>query len=166
MTYMTVPLSARHHRDHFSCGNAELDSYLKNQAGQDMKRHSAVVFVHADEKGNVLGYYTLANDNIPYEKVPDAVRKKMPKYKALPVTLLGRLAVDKQHQGQKLGQKLLIDALFRSWETATNVLGSIAVVVDPLDAGAAAFYERYGFILLPDRKRMFLPMKTVENLFK
>jgi GNAT superfamily N-acetyltransferase len=165
MTYLTVPLGADHERKGFSCGKAELDTYLKTQASQDMKRHIAVIFVLAGERNTVKGYYTLSNDNIPHEDVPEAVRKKMPKYKSLPVTLLGRLAVDQEFQGQELGKKLLPDALFRSCEAAKTALGSIAVVVDPLDAGAAAFYERYGFILLPDRKRMFLPMKTIEALF-
>ncbi|MFH1157936.1 MAG: GNAT family N-acetyltransferase [Pseudomonadota bacterium] len=165
MTYLTAPLDASHDREAFSCGKADLDAYLKNHAGQDMKRHIAVVFVLPGEKGRIKGYYTLSNDSIPQGEVPEAVRKKMPKYKNLPVTLLGRLAVDQEFQGQKLGLKLLLDALFRSCEAARTALGSIAVVVDPLDAGAAAFYERYGFILLPDRKRLFLPMKTIEGLF-
>ncbi len=165
MTYLTEPLGASHKREAFSCGKADLDTYIKIRASQDMKRRITVVFVLPDENGKIKGYYTLSNDNIPHEGVPEAVRKKMPKYKNMPVTLLGRLAVSREFQGQELGKKLLLDALFRSCEIAKTALGSIAVVVDPLDAGAAAFYESYGIILLPDRKRMFLPMRTIESLF-
>jgi len=43
---------------------------------------------------------------------------------------------------------------------------SLAVVVDPVDKSAVRFYRQYGFILLPDSGKMFLPMKTVSLLFK
>jgi hypothetical protein len=39
------------------------------------------------------------------------------------------------------------------------------VVVDPLDEDAKNFYTKYGFILLPDSRKMFLAMKTIEQLF-
>jgi hypothetical protein len=39
------------------------------------------------------------------------------------------------------------------------------MVVDPLDEDAEAFYTKYGFIMLPDSGKMFLPMKTIKNLF-
>ena len=59
---------------------------------------------------------------------------------------------------------LLIDALSRSYEISKSV-GSFAVVVDPLDEDAEKFYFKYGFILLPDSRKMFLPMKTIGKLF-
>lgn len=59
----------------------------------------------------------------------------------------------------------LIDALKRCFET-TDSIGAYAVIVDPLDNEAATFYEKYGFIKLPDSGKMFLPMKTIKGLFK
>jgi hypothetical protein len=73
---------------------------------------------------------------------------------------MGRLAVDTRFQGIGLGKLLLIDALFRSYEISKSI-GSFAVVVDPLNEEAERFYPKYGFILLPDSCKMFLPMKTV-----
>jgi predicted N-acetyltransferase YhbS len=35
----------------------------------------------------------------------------MPKHSKVPVALLGKLAVNKEFQGQKLGSSLLIDAI-------------------------------------------------------
>jgi len=86
-------------------------------------------------------------------------------YKSLPVTLLGRLAVNEKSKGRGLGKLLLIDALKRSFE-ASKVIGSMAVIVDPKDENAVKFYDKFGFILLPDSKKMFLSMKTIEQLFK
>jgi hypothetical protein len=42
----------------------------------------------------------------------------------------------------------------------------MAVVVDAKDEVANSFYRKYGFLELPDHpKRLFLPMKTVEQMF-
>lgn len=45
-------------------------------------------------------------------------------------------------------------------------IGSMVIVVDPIDQRAVEFYERFGFIMLPDSTKMFLPMKTISLLFK
>ena len=112
----------------------------------------------------VLGFYTLATDSIPRSDVPASMRKSLPKSYRAPVILLGRLALDLSQRGQGLGELVLMDALLRClWLSDENV-GAMAVVVDPLDAGAAAFHARYGFILLPDSGRMFLPMGTIRAL--
>ena len=141
-----------------------LDNYLHMQAGQDIKRKLCVVFAMFEDT-TIKGYYTLSNASIPAELMPEAIKKKMPgSYKALPVTLLGRLAVDSKFKGQGLGGILLIDALKRSFSVAGESLGSIGVVVDPLDEDAVAFYKKFGFILLPDSGKMFLPMADVALL--
>lgn len=168
MAYITTPLTKQHDRETFSCGKEPLDRYLKKQAMQDMKRHLAVVFIAIEDASQkIKGYYSLSNDAISRDIVPETVQKKMPPhYSNLPVTLLGRLAVDREHQGQKLGEGLLLDALKRSYEISTTHIGSMAVVVDPIDNSAVDFYRAYGFILLPDRNRLFLPMKTIKTLFE
>ncbi|SEO51701.1 GNAT family N-acetyltransferase [Mucilaginibacter sp. OK283] len=148
----------------FSCGKQMLDNYLHKQAGQDVKRKLCVVFAMFEDT-TIKGYYTLSNASIPAELMPEAVRKKMPgAYKTLPVTLLGRLAIDVKFKGQGLGSIILLDALKRSFDIANKSLGSIGVVVDPLDNDALAFYKKFGFILLPDSGKMFLPMADIAQL--
>ncbi len=94
------------------------------------------------------------------------IQKKMPSsYTVLPTTLLGRLAVDQRFQGKGLGEQLLLDALKRSYDISALEIGSVAIVVDPLDKAGVSFYAQYGFVKLPDRGRMFLPMKTIGRLF-
>ncbi|MES2416753.1 MAG: GNAT family N-acetyltransferase [Bacteroidota bacterium] len=148
----------------FSCGKEMLDNYLHAQASQDIKRKLCVVFTMFE--GTVIkGYYTLSNASIPSSIMPEELRKKMPKsYETLPVTLLGRLAIDSKFKGNGLGGIILLDALKRSYEIANKSLGSIGVVVDPLDDDAVAFYEKFGFILLPDSGKMFLPMSDIAQL--
>ena len=141
-----------------------LDNYLHTQASQDIKRKLCVVFALFEDT-TIKGYYTLSNASIPAGSIPEAIQKKMPKsYESLPVTLLGRLAIDAKFKGQGLGGILLMDALKRSFDIAGQSLGSIGVVVDPLDSDAVAFYEKFGFVFLPDSGKMFLPMADIAQL--
>jgi predicted GNAT family N-acyltransferase len=89
--------------------------------------------------------------------VPEAARKRIPRYPLVSATLLGRLAVSEERQGQKLGAVLLADALQRAFESAGTV-GSSMVIVDALDENSVAFYLAYGFARLPDSLRLVLPM--------
>jgi GNAT superfamily N-acetyltransferase len=164
MSLKIGPLNPSLNKKDFSCGKDTLDNYIHFQANQDIKRKLCVIFVIFE--GTIInGYYTLSNASVPAAFVPEDIRKKMPKsYEALPVTLLGRLAVDKKYKGQGLGGILLMDALKRSYDIASNSLGSIGVVVDPLDDDAITFYKKFGFISLPDSGKMFLPMSDIARL--
>ena len=167
MAYLTIPLDSSYNKNKFSCGKIALDNYLHKQAGQDIKRKLSVCFILPDLNHCIIGFYTLSNDNIPRENLPEEIKIRMPKsYANLPTTLLGRLAVDKKFRGQGVGELLLLDALKRSYDVSNESIGSMAVIVDPLDGEAVSFYKKYGFIELPDSGRMFLPMKTISALFK
>ena len=154
-----VPLSERHDRGSISCGAESLDRYLKTQAGQDIRRKANAVFVLGSEAEpqRVLGYYTLCAMAISQGEVPEAARKHVPRYPLVSCTLIGRLAVAKEQQGQRLGSILLADALLRAFKSASTV-GSSMVVVDALDEAAVGFYAAHGFVRLPDSLRLVMPM--------
>ena len=147
-------------RDSFSCGVESLDRYLKTQAGQDVRRKANAVFILSEtsQPAQVLGYYTLCALAISHGDVPEAARKHVPRYPLVSATLIGRLAVAKHRQGQRLGAVLLADALRRAFDSASTV-GSSMVIVDALDETAASFYSEYGFVRLPDSQRLVLPMR-------
>jgi len=167
MNYLTVPLDKLHLRKSFSCGNEILDRYIQKQVSQDIKRKLCICFILEGSKKETMGYYTLSNNSVPLNIVPEEVRKKMPKsYLNLPTTLLGRLAVDLKYAGKGYGKMLLLDSLKRSYDASKNVLGSMAVIVDPIDENAEKFYLKYGFIKLADNGKMFLSMNTVSKLFE
>jgi len=163
-SFITETLSDRHERKEFSCGEEVLDNYMRQYAKQDQKRRVAAVFVLPAEKKLIKGYYTLSSTQIPSDILPEKLLKKLPSHPYQPATLLGRLAVAESYQGKGLGEVLLIDALYRSYNLSEQI-GSIAVVVDALNKKAASFYENYGFIKLAGGKRLFLPMKTIGKLF-
>jgi predicted GNAT family N-acyltransferase len=167
MSQLTELLEAKHKKKEFSCGKDMLDKYFHEQANQDVKKKLSACFVKEDsDTGLVQGYYTLSNSSIPKDLIPFDIQKKLPPaYTSIPVTLLGRLAVDGRFHGKGLSKLLLLDALYRSFDLSKKI-GSFAVVVDPLDNEAEDFYSKYGFIKLPDSGKMFLAMKTIEQLFQ
>jgi len=165
MSYITVPLDSSHNKENFDCGKPLLDDYLHKQAKQDVKRRLSACFVLPDQN-EIKGYYTLSTASVERRLLPQEIIKKLPpSYNDLPTILLGRLAVSKSYQGQGLGEMMLMDALKRSYFISGQV-GSMAVIVDPLDEEAVKFYEKYDFILLPDSGKMFLPMATIAQLFR
>lgn len=164
MIYLTEPLDSKHIKDGFDCGKGLLTNYLRKQAKQDVKRRLSACFVLVDSD-NITGYYTLSSSCIPRDLVPEVVLKKMPSYPDFPTTLLGRLAVDMKYKGRGLGKMLLLDALKRAYDISNDAIGSMAVIVDPIDEEAKNFYRKYGFIVLPDSGKMFLPMATIGKMF-
>lgn len=163
----SIEALARHHdRLRFRCGSDALDGYLRRQASQDARRNVSRVFVAIPEElEEVAGFYTLSAGSVERETLPEDVMKRLPRY-PVPVALLGRLGVDRRRVGQGLGRALLVDAL-RRVHHASDSLAVYAMVVDAKDDRARAFYERFGFIVLPDSAtRLFLPMSTLESLFE
>ena len=89
------------------------------------------------------GRYTLANNSMVREVIPNEFQKKLPNsYKSIPTTLLSRLAVDNRFQKQGTGRILLIDALKKSCENS-NIIHLFAVVVDLIDEDAERFYSKH-----------------------
>ena len=112
-----------------------------------------------------MGYYTLSAYGVRIAELPDDLRKKLPRYPLLPVTLLGRLAVSQSHRGMKLGRLLLMDALRRSWKN-TGEIASIGVVAEAKDDAARAFCLHHEFTPLADHpNKVFISMATIQKAF-
>ena len=156
-----------HDRAAFSCGDASLDRYIREQASQDVKRGLASVFVITakDEPKQILAYYTLSSRELKLDQLPEEIAKKAGKYGYVGVTLLGRIAVSEKCKGTGLGALTLMNTLHKSLLVATDV-ASLAVFVEAIDTDAANFYRKYGFIELPeDKLKLLLPMKTIAKSF-
>jgi ribosomal protein S18 acetylase RimI-like enzyme len=159
-----VPLGPHHDRSSFSCGEPVLDGYLQRQASQDVKRRIAKVFVATvAAPGQVAGYYSLSAAEFNKAELPAAAAKRLPHY-PVPAAMLGRLAVDRSHQGRGLGETLLMDAIRRTLR-ASEAMAVHAIIVDAKNDRAKAFYERYGFrSFVTAPRRLFLPLETFEKL--
>ncbi|HEY5039013.1 MAG TPA: GNAT family N-acetyltransferase [bacterium] len=182
------PISRHLDLGSFDCGASALNDYLRKYARQNHDRNISKTFV-AMEKGGagsrlepaqpgrvsrhetsaqgdrkVLGFYTLVASEIDAKTIPTTHSKNLPRY-PVPAVRIGRLAVDKHHQGQGIGEDLLWDALDKANRLSEEV-GIYAVVVDAKDEKAVQFYHKYGFVPLSNNpKTLFLPVETVKVLF-
>ena len=145
-----VPITADHAVDAFDSGEPALDDWLRRSALDAQKRGTARTFVVV-EAGRVVGYYALAAHVLQRDELPGRVARGNPAQ--IPAVLLARLALDRAYQGNGLGGALLADALRRIVD-ATTVVAARYVVVDALHEGAAAFYEKHGFVRVPGMLRL------------
>jgi predicted GNAT family N-acyltransferase len=157
--------SQKHDRSSFCCGQKNLDTYIRKQASQDLKKRVSTVFVLIDDtETSVLAYYTLSAYTVNIAALAETYAKRLPRYPALPATLLGRLAVDNSQKGKRFGELLLIDSLKKSLDASIQV-ASLAVIAEALDERALSFYLKYGFQPFKQEPlKLYLPMKSVETL--
>ena len=156
-------LSGRHDRASFDCGNAELNSYLRESAGQHIRKSLARVYVVCEENdpGRIVAYYSLNVCEIRSEELPESFRKKFPR--RIPAVRLGRLAVARANQRQGVGELMLFDAM-RNVGQVDAIVGAVALLVDAKDEKAKRFYLEYGFLELPHRPlNLFLPIARVKE---
>ena len=153
-----------HDRAGFDCCVPELNDWLATKASQFEKKDLARIYVLVETgQTTVNGYYALSTHTVSYSVLLPDQTKGLPRID-LPVVLIGKLAVDRSVQGQRLGELLLLDALRRA-EYLASKIGIRAVEVDAIDDSARRFYERYGFLALTDDPRhLFLPMSDIRQL--
>jgi GNAT superfamily N-acetyltransferase len=130
-------------RASFRSGDADLDRFFQQFAGQNQFRHYLGVTYVAIDGQNILGFATVAAAHVEIDELPAAARRKMPHY-PLPVLRLARLAIDESAQGQGLGLQLLRFVLRLALQMADDY-GCVGVIVDA-KPDAIAFYTKYGFL--------------------
>lgn len=142
-------LAGDHDRQGFDCGRRELNDWLRQVARQHQDKGLSKTFVAVREEApaRICGYYALMLAELENRHLPEAWRKKLPR--RIPGVRLGRLAVDRQYQGKRLGELLLVDALTRAQRIYAEA-GGIGLFVDALDEPAAGYYRYFGFEASPD----------------
>ena len=91
--------------------------------------------------------------------------ENLPRY-PVPVVHLGRLAIDKSAQGQRLGKALLFYSLEKSAELAEQ-LGIYAVEVYALNEQARNFYLNFGFTELKDDKfHLYIKVDQINKILE
>ena len=148
----------------FGCGKQSLDDFLKHRALKNERKASrtyVVVSQAGESAGKLVAYYTLAAGGVNHEECPTWAKRNMPN--PVPVIVLGRLAVDAQHQGTGIGKHLLREAMQRALEASAQI-GARALVVHAIDDEAVSFYVPFGFQNFPtDSRTLFLPMETIAD---
>ena len=141
-------LAGDHDRQGFDCGRQELNDWLRQVARQHQDKGLSKTFVAIRDEAptRICGYFALTLAELENRHLPESWRKKLPQ--RIPGVRLGRLAVDSQFQGKKLGELLLVDALTRAQRIYAEA-GGIGLFVDAKDEQAAAYYRNFGFEASP-----------------
>ena len=162
MSVIIEEITRQHNRKTFDCGIDDLNEFLRHQARQKTAKQISKTYVACKtaEANSIIGYHTLTG----YSVVTPPTHKDYKKYPhPLNAVKLARLAVDRSHQKQRLGEKLLVDAIYRAVLVAEQI-SAIGLYVDPMSPEVIPFYQQYEFLPAdPDnhsRLEMWLPIKT------
>ena len=157
-----VALTFDHDLSGFDCGEPALNDWLRHRALKNESRFSRTYVVCRGQR--VVAYVCFSAGAVARAAAPGKVRRNAPD--TIPVSVIGRLAVDRDHAGKGLGADVLADAL-RRIAIASRSIGIAAVLVHAKDDAAKRFYLRCAeFIEYPDDSRtLFLPIETVIAAF-
>lgn len=137
------PINADHDLSHFESGEPALDDWLRKRALRNEARGGSRTYVVRTKRGSrVVAYYCLAAGAMAHAETSGRVRRNMPD--PIPAMVLGRLAVDRNHQGRGLGWGMLRDAILRTMQAA-EIAGIRMILVHAISERARDFYERCGF---------------------
>lgn len=157
-------LAATDVADSFDCGQPALNQFLKRHALASQQANSAQTYVCC-AAGEVAGFYSLAVGSIDPATAPARVLKGLARH-PVPVMILARLAVDRDHQCKGLGKALLKDALLRTAQAA-DIAGIRCLLVHAKDDAARQWYASWEFEPSPsDPFRLFLLLKDLKALLR
>jgi GNAT superfamily N-acetyltransferase len=151
-----------HDLDAFDCGEPVLNDWLKQRALKNESRFSRTYVVR--DGNRVVAYYCISAGAVERAAAPGKVRRNAPD--SVLVSIIGRLAVDRDYAGRDLGADLLADAL-RRIAVASQSIGIGAVMVQAKNEEAKRFYLACAeFQEFPeDSRTLFLPIETVMAAF-
>lgn len=152
------PLAVHHQLGAFDSGVASLDDWLKRRAVQNQASGATRTFVACDAD-RVVAYYALASSAVAPTAAPGRFRRNMPD--PIPVVVLARLAIARDHQGSGLGRALFQDAARRVIHAAESI-GIRGMLVHAISEEAKAFYIRLG--LDPSPLEPMTLMTTIADL--
>ncbi len=146
----------------FDSGQPALNHFLQRFALLNQKAGSSQTYVCCRD-GVVAGYYSLAVGSVDPASATARIVKGLARH-PVPVMLLARLAVDRNHQGSGLGRALLKDALLRTRQAA-DIAGIRALLVHAKDDAARNWYLGWEFEPSPTEPyHLFLLLKDVAAL--
>jgi GNAT superfamily N-acetyltransferase len=161
------PISKKHDRDTFDCGEEALNEFLRRYARKSHDLGGAKTFLAIDDGDDktILGFYSLSPASLEYARTPEIAKRGLARHD-VPGFRLARLAVDRQLQGKGIGGQLLLAAGRRCLMAAAEV-GGVVLVIDAKNEKVAGWYASYGALPLLDAPlSLVLPLATIEAALK
>lgn len=157
------PIRPEHDLSAFDCGEPVLTDWLKRRALKNESRFSRT-YVVCDQNKVVVAYVCISAGAVERKDAPAKLKRNAPN--SIPISTIGRLAVDQNYAGIGLGADILSDAM-RRIALASQTIGIGAVMIHAKDDAAKKFYMHCAeFIEYPDGSRtLFLPIETLIAAF-
>ena len=153
-------LTADHDVEGFDCGDEALNGWLRRRAPRNQREGSSRTWVVTDGD-RVVAFYASSAAVVARSDATRRAARNQPD--PLPAMLLGRLGVDRGHQGKGLAAALLKHFLLKALEVAA-LTGVRLVLVHAKDSHAASFYRHFGFEPSPiDDLTLMLLVKDIEG---
>lgn len=136
----------------FSCGNADLDDFFSHDSIIYRKKllGKTYAFRLRSNSNIVVGAFTLSNDSIRIDDLPNARKQKMKhiiEHKPLrryPSVLIGRLGININLVGQGYGSAIM--DFIKSWFIKNNKTGCRFIIVEAYNTlPTLKYYEKNGF---------------------
>lgn len=162
----------------FSCGDADLDDFILNEAPFYRDALLAVSYV-MEQDDKPIAYFSLANDRVSiqdFETNTGFNRFRRHRFvngkriKSYPAVKVGRFAVSNSVRGEGIGSMLL--DFIKAYFIIDNKTGCRFVTVDAYRS-AISFYEKNGFLPLQEEddentptRLMFFDLSDYKNQLK
>jgi GNAT superfamily N-acetyltransferase len=154
-------LSLGHKVESFDSGEEALNNFLKKFAYSSQQSNSSKTYVGIKDN-EIVGFYTIVAGAVVYDDAPERIKKGLARH-PIPIAILARIAVAKEHQGRGVGAGLIKDAMTRVASIAETI-GIRAFVAHAKDEKARSFYEHFGFASSPTNQlHLFILIKDIER---
>lgn len=151
-------------RKQFDCANTVINKFVHDSLVSQVKRQLSVAYVltEPDQNDRFVGFFTMAHHAIDASSLSTLQLGSLPR--RIPCARLIMLGVDQNFQNQKLGSRLMKQALAITKESS-SLMGCYGLYLDA-DPGAVGFYQKLGFALLegaksPEPSPMFITMRSI-----
>lgn len=145
------PISRKHDRKAFDCGDAGMNDFLQRYARQshDLGGAKTILAIDDADDKTILGFYSLAPGAIAYAHVPEIMPRGLAQHD-VPGFRLARIATHVRLQGHGLGGQLLATAARRCLRASAEV-GGVVLIIDAKNRRAANWYAGYGAVNLTNK---------------
>lgn len=148
----------------FECGHSAFDRWLRDSAHNAALRGECVVHVCIDKSGIPVAFFTLSATSINSDNLSRNQKGGM--HGPIPATLLGKMGVRTDIQGNGCGTRVLHRAMKYALDSAL-IVSSRLLVVDALTTDLIPWYTKRGFKKLPSsERRLVCKMSDVEKICK
>jgi GNAT superfamily N-acetyltransferase len=160
--YTLVRLAPEHVLDAFTCGDADIDTFLRDRARAEQAAGLSQVYVAANRARDVVAYFTLSPLTVRVEPALVAtLGLGAAPYPVIGGFLLGRLGVARASQGRGMGRALVMRAAQIAKREAA-VVGGAFLAVDPKTDALARWYAGQEFARLGEKtRRMVFALRAV-----